>query len=91
VCEMYSHNVTSLVKPGGLYVTAALRNTTSYEVGDRTFPSANVNEKDIKRFLFRKREDGKLDFSPENTNIEHRGLKGHGYSGIVLGRAVKNL
>lgn len=84
VWQKYMRNITSLVKPGGTFITAALRNCKSYQVGEKEFPGANINETDMERVL------GMLDFSQGNTNIEYRELEGHGYSGIVLARAVKN-
>ncbi len=42
--ETYMRHITGLVRPGGLFVTAALRRSTGYVVGGRTFPSANVDE-----------------------------------------------
>jgi hypothetical protein len=84
VWKEYMRNITSLVKPGGTFITAALRDCSSYEVGEKEFPCANVNEKDMKGVL------GMLDFSSRNTNIEYRELEGHGYTGIVLAHALKN-
>jgi DNA integrity scanning protein DisA with diadenylate cyclase activity len=39
------------VRPGGLFVTAALRRSTGYVVGGKTFPSACVDESDLRRVL----------------------------------------
>lgn len=83
--EYYMRNIASLVAPGGVLVTAALRKTSAYRVGDRYFPSANVDEHDLARVL-------KLDFAPESITIEARELNGHeeqGYSGILLAHARK--
>lgn len=84
IWKKYMRNISSVVKPGGTFITAALRDCASYEVGNRTFPCANINEKDMKK-LFRT-----LDFSSRNTNIEYRELEGHGYTGIVLAHGLKN-
>ena len=46
-------NITDLVEPGGLFITAALRRCRSYLVGDKRFPSANVDEHDLQRVLAR--------------------------------------
>lgn len=43
----YMHNIAGLVAPGGLLLLAALRRCAAYRVGDRHFPSANVDEHDI--------------------------------------------
>jgi hypothetical protein len=70
-------NITGLVAPGGLFITAALRRCRSYLVGDKRFPSANVDEHDLRRVLA-------PGFSPR-VHVRH--LQGHeaqGYSGVVL-------
>jgi hypothetical protein len=78
--ETLMTNITALVAPDGLFITAALRSCRSYRVGDVRFPSANVDEHDLRRVLapaFRPR-------------VEVRRLDGHdahGYSGIVLADA----
>jgi hypothetical protein len=70
-------NITGLVGPGGLFLTAALRRCRSYLVGDERFPSANVDEHDMQRVL-----------SPGFTPLVRvRDLPEHerqGYSGVVL-------
>ena len=73
-------NITRLVGPGGLFITAALRRCRSYLVGDKRFPCANVDEHDLRRVLA-------PGFSPR---VEVRELQGHdaqGYSSIVLADA----
>ena len=78
--ETLMTNITALVGPGGLFITAALRRCRSYLVGDKRFPSANVDEHDLRRVL-----------APEFTPRVHvRHLEGHeaqGYSGVVLADA----
>lgn len=75
-------NIAHLVAPGGLFITAALGNTSYYEVGDMTFPSANVSRQDLTDILA-------LDFSPESIRVEERGIEGHGYNSILLAYARK--
>jgi hypothetical protein len=73
-------NITRRVGPGGLSVTAALRRCRSYLVGDQRFPSANVDERDLRRVLA-------PGFIPR---VQVRHLHGHeqqGYSGVVLSHA----
>jgi NNMT/PNMT/TEMT family len=85
VWAQYSRNIASLVRPGGLMLTAALRRCRRYKVGDRFFPSADIDELDLERIL---RED----FLPTTVKVEARGLSEHqaqGYSGILLARAEK--
>ena len=49
--ETLMANITALVAPGGLFLTAALRSCRSYQVGDKRFPCANVDEHDLRRAL----------------------------------------
>jgi hypothetical protein len=78
--ETLMANITGLVGPGGLFITAALRRCRSYLVGDKRFPSANVDEHDLRRVL-----------APGfNPRVQVRELQGHdaqGYSSIVLADA----
>jgi hypothetical protein len=78
--ETFMANIVDLVGPDGLFITSALRCCRSYLVGDKRFPSANVDEHDLQRVLERA-------FSPL---VEVRHLQGHeaqGYSGVVLASA----
>jgi NNMT/PNMT/TEMT family len=74
-------NIAGPVRPGGLFITAALRRCNAYVVGYKRFPSANVDERDVRRVL-----------EPRfRSAIEVRHLAGHaaqGYSSIVLGWAT---
>jgi len=82
VWEGLMANITGLFRPGGLFITAALRRCSAYVVGDKRFPSANVYERDLRRVL----EPG---FRP---SLEVRQLAGHeaqGYASIVLGWATR--
>jgi hypothetical protein len=85
VWETYMRHITSLVRPGGTFVTAALRRSRVYLVGGRPFPSANVDEDDLGAVLAPEFELGA-------GSIEARAVPEHeslGYSGIVLARARK--
>jgi NNMT/PNMT/TEMT family len=85
VWTRYCRNIASLVRPGGLFLTAALRRSRGYKVGPRFFPSANIDEVDLRAVLAE-------DFRPDTIEIEvcevpeHRG---QGYAGILLARARK--
>lgn len=77
----YMTNILRLLKPGGFFVTAALRNCQHYKVGNRYFPSANVNEDDYES-LFRQ-----LDFDMSRATIQVTNVPEHnaiGYGSIVL-------
>ena len=83
--EKFMRNIASLVAPGGTFFTAALKNAKYYKSGDNYFPSANIDEFDLRRVL-------ELDFSPESITIEVRELPqlaAHGYKGILLAHAKK--
>jgi hypothetical protein len=78
--ERLMANITDLVEPDGLFITAALRRCRSYLVGDKRFPSANVDEHDLRRVL-----------APGfDAQVHAHDLPGHlpqGYSSVVLGHA----
>jgi hypothetical protein len=78
--ETLMANITGLVGPGGLFLTAALRRCRSYLVGDKRFPSANVDEHDLRRVLA-------PGFSPRVHVRKLRGHEAQGYSSIVLADA----
>jgi hypothetical protein len=83
----YMKNITSLVKPGGHFVTAALRKCKSYKIGDKYFPSADIDENDLREFL-------ELDFDARDITIEVHEVSDHvdqGYTGIILAHAIKRL
>jgi hypothetical protein len=73
------------VEPGGLFVTAALHRSHGYEVGGRSFPSADVGEADLRRVL-----DGA--WGAGNAHVQVHQLTDqpqHGYSGVLLATAVR--
>jgi hypothetical protein len=81
--QCYMNHIGGLVRPGGTFITAALRRCRGYIVGDKSFPSANVDEHDLQAAL-------DSSFDRDNTSIEVRELAEHeskGYSEIVLARA----
>ena len=78
--EAFMRHISGLVAPGGVFVTSALRRCRFYLVGGKPFPSANVDERDIRAVL-------DPDFDPATGSIETRALADHeaqGYEGIVL-------
>jgi len=81
--ELFMRHITGLVQPGGLFLTAALRQCRGYTVGGKTFPGANIDERDLRAAL-------RSDFEPLHEGIEviPTGQRGsHGYAAIVLCRA----
>jgi hypothetical protein len=78
VWETFMKHIAGLVRPGGVFLTAALRSCRHYVVGGKRFPSADVDEHDVRAVL-----------APRFTHatVEARRLAEHaaqGYSGIVL-------
>jgi NNMT/PNMT/TEMT family len=47
----YLQSITSLLAPGGQFIVAALRNCSFYQVGELRFPSARIDEHDLRRAL----------------------------------------
>ena len=80
--ETLMANITGLVGPGGLFITAALRRCRSYLVGDKQFPCANVDEHDLRRVLA-------AGFSPRVSvrDLQGQGHEAQGYSSVVLAHA----
>jgi hypothetical protein len=78
--ETYMRNIAGLVRPGGTFVTAALRRADHYLVGGKPFPSANVDEHDVADVLAG-------DFAATVEVRELAQQRPHGYEGIVLARA----
>ncbi|GAA1844294.1 guanitoxin biosynthesis pre-guanitoxin forming N-methyltransferase GntF [Asanoa iriomotensis] len=73
-------NITGLVRPGGLFVTAALHRSRGYTVGGRRFPSANVGADDLRAAL-------RTDFDPARGSIEVCPTgqdAAHGYASVIL-------
>lgn len=78
---VYMQRIATLVRPGGMLVVAALWRSQGYRVGDRLFPSADVDAADMRRVL-----------APLSATLQveaHRlpAQRRHGYGGIVLARA----
>ena len=81
--QTYMRHISGLVRPGGTFITAALRRSQAYLVGGKPFPSANVDEHDLDAVL--------AGGFPART-IEVRELaaqESHGYAGIVLAWALR--
>jgi NNMT/PNMT/TEMT family len=76
--ETFMAHIAGLVRPGGMFITSALRRCRHYIVGGKRFPSANVDEHDLQAVL-----------APRfaHTTIEAREVAEHvgqGYEGVVL-------
>lgn len=79
----YMRNVSSLVAPGGLFLTAALRNCSQYRVAGLHFPCANVNETDMETSL------NSCQFTDIQILVRDvPDLVTHGYESIVMAAGV---
>lgn len=81
---LYMRRIAALAAPGGLLVVAALRRCDGYRVGERTFPSAHVDEADLRAVLAPLASD----LHVEAHRLPDRAR--HGYAGIVLARCRMN-
>ena len=80
--ETYMKRIAGLVRPGGTLITAALRHSRGYLVGGKMFPSASIDENNLREVL-------EPYFAPQNLTIEVCELAefaSKGYSSIVLAR-----
>jgi NNMT/PNMT/TEMT family len=81
----FCRNIASLVAPGGLFLTSALRLCSGYKSGHRFFPATPIDVPDLQHVLLQ-------DFRPDSIHVETRELHDHaaqGFSGILLARAIK--
>jgi NNMT/PNMT/TEMT family len=82
---LFCRNIASLVRPGGLFLTSALRLCERYKSGTRFFPATPIDEHDLREVLTQ-------DFRTASIEVLVRELHDHasqGFSGILLARAVK--
>jgi hypothetical protein len=78
------HNIVGLVSPGGLLLVAALRRCTHYAVGDQTFPSAHIDERDLAN-VYRDLSLSEVDI--DIVNVPDRAHSG--FDSILLASALK--
>ena len=76
----YMQRIAGLVRPGGMLLLAALRRSRGYVVGGKTFPSANIDEEDMRKVL--EPRFGRGDLTIKVCKID--GPAANGYSGVVL-------
>ncbi len=82
----FVHNITSLLKPGGRLVLAALKGADSYAVGEEIFPAVYILEEDVIQVL------GDAEFSQESIRIESvpADRPSRHYQGLMLVTATKS-
>ena len=81
----FCRNIASLVRPGGLFLTSALRLSSGYKSGERFFPATPIDQPDLHQILLE-------DFEAGSVEVVARELSEHasqGFSGILLGRGVR--
>ena len=81
----YCRNIATLVRPGGYFLTSAVRRCSGYKAGERFFPAANIDEDDLRQVLLQ-------DFRADSVEVQVREVPAHrdqGFSGILLARAIK--
>ncbi len=84
--HLYMKNLLELVDEGGTILLTALQDCESYKVGDYSFPSANINEQDMKEALL------KNSFAEENFQIticDAPDCENEGFTGLIFVRAKK--
>ena len=82
----HCRNIATLVRPGGLFLTSAVRRCHQYKAGTRYFPTTYIDEADLRAVLLQ-------DFRPDSVMAEAREVpehQAHGFSGIVLARGLKD-
>ena len=80
----YMRHIAGLVAPSGLLLLAALRRCTRYHVGELSFPSADIDERDMARRLEAEGFATALTRVEVVTTPRQRRL---GYDGVVLAAA----
>jgi hypothetical protein len=83
IWETYMRRIVELVRPGGTFITAALRHTHGYLIDGKQFPSPNIGENDLRAVL-------EPWFTREDLVITVREVPEcakQGYSSIVLAKA----
>ena len=86
VWQMYMKNIFNTVEDSGSLLVAALRNCRFYRSGKKIFPSANINEHNLKDVL----EEGGFDMN--NLVIEVKEVPQcakDGFTQIILAHAIK--
>jgi hypothetical protein len=82
----YMERIAGLVRPGGTFMTAALRRSRGYLVGGKIFPSPDIDERDMRAVLEPRFGDANLEI--EVYELAEHGS--HGYASIVLAQARRH-
>jgi len=82
--RLFMRNISSLVKPGGMWVISACGEHSYYCVGERCFPGANISGRDMLDCL--------LDLGYRDVDVRLREVPDsseHGFGCTILARAIK--
>lgn len=85
--QIYMKNILSLLEPGGTIIVSALRKCEFYTIGPNRFPSANIDESDLRDVFL---ANG---FSNSNIAIKVVDVPGEveqGFTSLLLARAQKD-
>jgi hypothetical protein len=74
----YMRHITGLVRPGGLFITAALHECAAYTVGVHRFPSANIGADDLRAALTPGFDPLEIQVRPTDQT------SAHGYTSVLL-------
>ncbi len=86
--RIFMKNLFNLVAPGGTIVISALRNCRRYTAGEKCFPSANVNEKDLAALF----SSSDFNFDPRSTEISIISISewmDEGFDSILIAKAQR--
>jgi hypothetical protein len=82
----YMANIANLVEPGGVLLISALRNAEYYRVGNAIFPSAKINEDDVRDLFL------SLHFVPHSLEVQVDFVsewKDDGFDSIIIAAGEK--
>lgn len=86
--EKYMKNILNILKPGGFLIMSTIKGAQCYKVGNKYFPSVNIDEDDVKKLLIKNNFDH-LNIQITNTYAEHS--KSQKYQGLIFVFGRKNI
>jgi nicotinamide N-methyltransferase len=86
--RMFMKNLFNLVAPGGTIILSAVRSCRRYAAGEKYFPSANVNEKDLASVF----SSSAFNFDPRSIEISVVSISewvNEGFDSILIAKAQR--
>jgi hypothetical protein len=83
--QRYTHNISSLLRSGGILLMTALKGSNYYSIGDSKVPATNIHEEDLRRQLI---NVGFADTSIHLVSVSSMPWR-YEYDGLMMARAVK--